>query len=330
MNQLAERAAPGADGRVPEIGSEVESGVLEALASRLDATPSDPWLFWRPGWRWRWRSWEEVADQAARGAEVIRRAAESASRPGCRLAFEHRIEPDAVALALAIQAAGATAWPIAPDLAGGRGGPSWATRVAVAAEGSVVGTRDDAGTVPTEGDAPWLLPACRSRFGTETLVRPPRRGGRLGMGHGMTGEELGGWIETLRRPLEEGAGGRAIVCAGPGLDPVVFQGLVIASALGGAAVMLEGDPEIFPAAVAWARPSVVVAEGTILERTVEVLAERRRLRRLRWVVIPPPETEGEIDGEIDGEIGGEPGSETRQRLADLGAVWVDGASGSTA
>ncbi|MEE8523322.1 MAG: hypothetical protein V3T72_05270 [Thermoanaerobaculia bacterium] len=72
---------------------------LAALAAKAASEPEEPWLFYRRGWDWHWRSWGQAADQVARGAEALADA-----EPG--VGFRPVQDPDAVALALAIQAAG--------------------------------------------------------------------------------------------------------------------------------------------------------------------------------------------------------------------------------
>lgn len=72
---------------------------LAALAARAASEPEEPWLFYRRGWDWHWRSWGQVADQVARGAEAL-----ADVEPA--VGFRAVQDPHAVALALAIQAAG--------------------------------------------------------------------------------------------------------------------------------------------------------------------------------------------------------------------------------
>lgn len=312
MDQLVEGAAP-VMFRGP---SRVASKALTALNARLDDAPNDPWLFWRPGWRWRWRSWGEVGDQVARGAEVIRRAADSAPRGWGRLVFEPRPEPDTVALGLAIRAAGFDPPSVVAEAVsmGVDGDPPWDVRVEVGEEDAGEARRDAAG-------APILvLPPCRSRFERVTPQRPAlvvetaadtteRRASPIEPA----------WATALLRVLEgrDGVGGRGIVAAGPELGSSTFWDLVDATAMTGAGWMLEGDPEIFPAAVAWARPTVLVARGRSLERAVEALAGRR-LGRLRWVLIPP------VEGGEAGDAAGGVSADTRQRIHELGAELLEG------
>ena len=68
---------------------------------------AQPWLFFRQSWDWRWRSWGELAAAVAALAGEVRRAATGAGlTPGQRIGFAYTPAPDAVALDLALQAAG--------------------------------------------------------------------------------------------------------------------------------------------------------------------------------------------------------------------------------
>ncbi len=90
----------------PETFREAPASLPAALAARAEAFPEDPWLFQRRGellvaGGWSWRSWAQVADQAARGTRDV--------RPGQEVAFVDRLESDSVAAFLAIEAAGGIA-----------------------------------------------------------------------------------------------------------------------------------------------------------------------------------------------------------------------------
>ena len=82
--------------------------LLSTLAARAASDPEDPWLFYRRGWDWRWRSWGQVADQVARGAEALA-ATEDA------VAWSPKQDPDAVALSLVAQAAGSHPQTLSPS-----------------------------------------------------------------------------------------------------------------------------------------------------------------------------------------------------------------------
>ncbi len=99
----------------PELFSDVPASLAAALAARAAAFPEDPWLFHRRGdlplaGGWHWRSWAQVADQVARGMAAL-----GDVRPGQKVAFADRLEPDSVAAALAIEAAGGRAVPSAEE-----------------------------------------------------------------------------------------------------------------------------------------------------------------------------------------------------------------------
>jgi len=66
-----------------------------ALREQARVRAQEPWLFHRPAWTWQWRSYGQVADQVARGAEALREAG-AGGRHGCL----PLVAPDAVAAAV--------------------------------------------------------------------------------------------------------------------------------------------------------------------------------------------------------------------------------------
>lgn len=235
---------------------------VAALARRAGSAPEDPWLFYRRGWDWRWRSWGQVADQVARGAATLRRSPALAlpprSRGDVRVAFDGRQDPDAVAAGLAAQAAGATAVPRSV-------GPRRPLEVAV-----------------LEGGEPAVrlrLPACRSRL---ERWRPQA----LGLDAAVAGAPDADEAERLASALPPLGRGRPILCASAALDPRTIQTLQAWTMRMDAAWVLEPDPEAFAAAALWARPTLVVAPGRELESLASALCGRkhRRHRRIAAVV----------------------------------------------
>ncbi len=267
---------------------------LAALAARAGSEPEEPWFFYRKGWDWRWRSWGQVADLVARGAAVLGRSPASAgrpdpSRPGVRVAFDGRQDPDAVAAGLAVQAAGATAVPRSV-------GPLRPLEVEV-----------------LEGADPTVrlrLPACRSRlerWRPQALDLDAAAAGALAVdpaGLAVSQQEVAAEAERLASRLPAPAAGRRpILCASPALDPRAFQILLAWTAGAGAAWVLEPEPEAFPATVRWARPILVVAPGRDAGPLASALGGRRqrRYRRLAAVV-----TVGEVVGREGWEAAGVP------------------------
>ncbi len=250
-----------------------------ALGARARISPHDPWLFYRDGWDWRWRSWSRVADQVARGAEVLRREIPT---PGARIAFVAAQDPDAVSAGLAIRAAGAVAIPVGGTIED-------AARHGCAALARVGGASDAAEPIPC-----IELPAALS-----PLETTPRRAledadsapGGLGFAAGdpprvLPPEAL---LSAARRldALLPHRSKRPIACAAPGLD-VRAERLVEAWTLvRGAAWVLEPLADAFVATVLWARPTLVFGHGADLEPLAEPLKARkhRRHRRLEAVVV---------------------------------------------
>ncbi len=248
--------------------------VLAALAERAAADGDEPWLFYRRGWDWRWRSWGQVADQVARGAATLRRSPALAARPGPgrpdpRVAFDGRQHPDALAAGLAIQAAGATAVPRSA-------GPLRPLEVA-ALEGGNPAVR-------------LRLPICRSRlerWRPRALELETPVGGLAfdPAAAAVSQQQMDGEADRLASLLPA-ATGRQILCASAALDPRALQVLVAWTASTGAAWILESDAEDFLAAARWARPTLVVATVGELEGLAAAFGggKHRRYRRLEAIV----------------------------------------------
>lgn len=98
--------------------SEIQS-LPAALGRRAAADPESPFLFWPDGWNWRWWSWRETAELAARWSAPL-----AGLPPACGVAFAGAAYPSAIALDLAVQSAGLTPVPLAPggSASGGAGG----------------------------------------------------------------------------------------------------------------------------------------------------------------------------------------------------------------
>lgn len=225
----------------------------------------EPALFHHGASGWRWRSWLQLADQVARGALALE---ECGAAP--LLTFTPCFSADDLAVDLAVQAAGRTSAPRAPE-APERG----AARVAVA------------GSATAEGVA-VLLPAVRSRLerwrpaALDPLAGEVAARGAVEVVTAAGPRALGG--AALRRAAEAVGSlvgplaGRPIVALGVGLEaPAGRLAAAWGLAAGAALVLPPGPAELVPT-VLWARPTVVVAAA----QEVELLAaacEGRRLRR---------------------------------------------------
>lgn len=221
-----------------------------ALREQARARPEEPWLFHRPSWVWQWRSYVQVADQVARAAEALREAGVAE-----RVACPPLVEPDAVAEALAVQAAGSVA----------AAGPGAAFAVLPPAH-----RRIDAWTPRTIDDR--SNPAGPAFAGDD---------GRL-----VSHEDLLRSAESwrLRLPSDER---RHIVATSPRLGPALRHELMAFTLASNAAWALEHDPDAFVAAVEWCRPTVAAVTPAEAEELATALGERRHRRwsRLRLLVV---------------------------------------------
>lgn len=244
------------------------------LAARAAASPDEPWLFFRDRWDWQWRSWSQVADQVARAAAALRRAGTRIAGP--RIGFDARLDPDAVAVELAVHAAGLIAVPIF--------GAENATWDGWAEVGEDAAPRDDA-------PARIQLPAVRSRLDRwtpETVVSSGAADAALWRSAARFAERL---------PALQG---RPIVLASARVDRAVRRTLRAWILKTAAAWVLEPEPEWFVPAALWTRPTLVLApaeELGILALTMASGKQRRRWTRLQAVVVTDEATEvGIADG----------------------------------
>ncbi len=256
---------------------------LTALAERALSGGYEPWLFYRDGWDWRWRSWSRVADHVARSVAVLRGAAAGTLRAG----YDAHQHPDAIVAGLAIQAAGWVAVPVA-------GGPLEASSRAC---GVWVGDAPTGVEEPAPGLERVELPPALSPFdrteprhlvldgaSASAAVAIPRR-------EPTSPEMLASSARRLDRRLSA-RGGSAIVCAAPELGLGATQLLQAWSLVRGAAWILEPEPEAFIETVLWARPTVVWARLDELEQLAVRLQVRKHRRRSRLVGIVVAGEEG--------------------------------------
>ena len=253
---------------------------LVSLAERARAAGEEPWLFYRDRLDWEWRSWARVADQVARGAEALR----AVSAEPCRIGFDARQHPDAVAASLAIQAAGHLAVPV-------RGGVDQAPAAGCDAWAAV-----GAGAGPGPGMRSIELPPARSML-EKTELRPlvpePESAGALEVPgcRRLSPAELASSARDLDRRLPASAD-RPIVCAAPELDEATLQRLAAWTLNSGAAWVHEAAPEAFVETVLWARPTLVWAPPARLERLASRMTARKHRRHSRLSAVV---TAGGID-----------------------------------
>jgi hypothetical protein len=291
------------------------SVLLAALEAQAAADPESPCLFWPEGWNWRWWSWRQVAALAARWSAPL------AGLPaGAGVAFAGDSYPQAIALDLAVQAAGLTPVPVA---GGGGAGPDVgvgaAPRAAVptvpaggvacvawleAAAGEARVTRLDGaagrGEVDGEGD---------SAGGGDAASGGDAAGGGHAAGDGpgiLVVDARGAWLRLsppdllaavarVESALGAPAGGRGdsrereILVAGWPLQQWAGRLLTAWAMVAGASLVLDSDPAQRLGTVLWARPTVFHGGAAEVAALRSQVAAARRPRRWRgWRRLPAP------------------------------------------
>ncbi len=261
-----------------------EPTAVAALAARARLTPREPWLFYREGWDWRWRSWARVADQVVRSL---------LAQPGVdinRIGFDARLDPDAIVSGLVAQMAGVTAIPIDLDSAGLAKATAMGCSAWLEVEGSHFVPRSD------RDPERIVLPASLS------AVDPtPRRPLQLDRRAALGDLELNTGLQPVtalmsaarrldsRLPMATGkdASKQVIFSLAPRLETGVAQLLQAWTLVQGAAWVLEPDLEAWVEAVLWARPHIVCAGAPELAELASQLRQRkyRRHRRLTAIVV---------------------------------------------
>jgi hypothetical protein len=252
-----------------------------ALLAHAAAGPEEPWLFHAEGWDWRWLPWRA----GAAGVAVWARALAAALPAGTRAGFSYVARPAAVALDLAVQAAGLVAAPVAggPEMATARGCSAW---------------------VEEEGPPPEPLPAGLERVRLPAWRLSPPTPGQGGEGPaaraagGVVVETSAGSVELTQERLlaaarqigasvEPGAvaGRREILVAARPLAEPGERAMLAWAVMAGAAVVLEPTPAHLAATATWARP-------TLFHGTAADLVRLRHAaglgRRRRWLPRPAP------------------------------------------
>ncbi len=286
--------------------------MVAALAERARRTPREPWLFYREGWDWRWRSWARVADQVMRGLTALREKLtmlqDQSSEAGpiaanYRIGFDASLDPDAITSGLVVQAAGVIAVPVDLDSTG----LAWATTLGCSAWVEVEGTRF---VERSDRDPERLvLPAALSA--TDPTPRQPLvldlepAGGEIEMQPRVTAaaselmvaaRRLEGRLPPSARKgslFKAGAPEQAIFCCAPGLGADVARLLQTWTLVRGAAWVLEPDLEAFVETVLWARPTLVCAAAAELTELASRLQRRkhRRHSRLEAILVADGELE---------------------------------------
>ncbi len=274
-----------------------------ALRRQAAADPESPFLFWPDGWNWRWWSWRETAELAARWAAPL-----AGLPPACGVAFAAAAYPEAIALDLAVQSAGLTPVPLLLGWGGGGAGGHGrhgreVQRAAPALEAAeragclawleVVGgearvTRLDApagGAAPVAAAAPdpaVAAPTGSAAAPTGDLEVLVTGDGDAGGWRRLSQSELLSAAAEVERAIASGSGRHAdsrereILVAGWPLQEWAGRLLAAWAVAAGAALVLEADPALRLGAVLWARPTVF--HGT----AEELAALRLRVETARW------------------------------------------------
>ena len=230
------------------------------LVRRALSSPGEPWLFERDVLDWRWCSWAQVADQAARAQALWRDGA-----PGDSVTLTRDLQADSVAADLGAQAAG--------------------LRVRMA-ERSVAGSSsaNPAHPLPPIQGRPVRsvepLAVASSALGGAWVTSFDGERDVLFSGQEMldAASLVASRLPTLPRPT--------VVLIAGSLADVTVRAALAWTLRAGVATALEPDPEAVAEAALWVRPHVLVAPpGGLAAAASALRAQPKRWRRLRAVVV---------------------------------------------
>ncbi|HVS03193.1 MAG TPA: hypothetical protein VMT16_10530 [Thermoanaerobaculia bacterium] len=213
---------------------------------------------------------------------------------GDTVAFAYRPHPEALALDLAIQAAGRLALPHTPARGGGGADPG---RLEPGGAGEIRHWHPDPAAAPP--------------------AEPPRRPAPVSPPWAPAAEAGGawawspgdGWRRLASRPLLAAAvavdaalrhpAGRPIALVAGDLAPIEERAWLAWCLASGAALVLSPEPDLAPWALHWARPTVACLPAAALDETAALLRAserprplRRRLRRLHAVLAYGQDADG--------------------------------------
>jgi len=174
------------------------------LLAQAAAQREQPWLFVQRGLDWRWRSFGAVAARVERLRSALAALPPAGGSGGAarRIGFEDDGGPEAVALDLAIQAAGACAAPLPPGLAGE------ALASALAERGCAALARLDAGAAPGAAPAEPLAATATLSVGACESAAPGPSQHCAPVFH-LPGDEPSG--ESIAPPAPPSGGGSVLV-----------------------------------------------------------------------------------------------------------------------
>jgi len=283
--------------------AEIQS-LPDALRGQAAADPESPFLFWPDGWNWRWWSWRETADLAARWSAPL-----AGLRPACGVAFAGDSYPEAIVLDLAVMSVGLTPVPLILGSSGGGAGghgpsaheagppePAAQTAAQAAKRAGCVAWLEVAGRElrVTRLDGPLAGSAAAAGSVAAPAAGDP---GVLVAGDGGVWRRLSQAALLAAAAEVEGAMAppsgrqadsreRQILVAGWPLQEWAGRLLTAWAVAAGAALVLEADPALRLGAVLWARPTVF--HGTAAELAALRLRVEAARRPGRWRRLPVP------------------------------------------
>jgi hypothetical protein len=233
-----------------------------ALFRHAAERPEEPWLFRAEGWDWRWHSWGDVARRVERWAGPL-----AVLPAGTRVAFSYAPRPAALALDLAIQAAGLVSVPVS----GGALPLRIEDLVWAEPAGDPAGERPDLGKVERVPLPAWEDESSssfhRERQPGSALIELPEGW------HDLDQEDLIAAADRVQSEVVAAGppvGGREILVASRPLSEPAERAILSWATIAGAALVLEPDPASFAATAAWVRP-------TIFHGTADDVAALRRM-----------------------------------------------------
>lgn len=266
-------------------------------------------MFHRPALDWRWHSWGQGAAAVAAGARAL-----EALPADCLVGWVPSGTPASITIPLAIEASGRRSFPL--DLGPGGELAVPPPILGMAGEGGLALARGPQDEAPPPVEARVLeMPEVPSTPGTAPSRRElsGRKAGDLASA-GPRGAVAFHSQEALLKLYTEAFGflepatRRDVLLSPPSIGSSSFRTVLAASVLLRGALLLEPAETAWPAALRWARPTILAGSAERLRRGREALGtprwrrswlRRRRLRppldRLRAVVplgelaLPGPE-----------------------------------------
>ena len=237
-----------------------------ALFRHAAERPEEPWLFHRRGWDWTWLPFRAVAERVALWATAL-----ADLPPGTRAAFAAWPGPRALALDLALQAAGLCSVPLPEEPR------AEALAVLLADKQVQIWIGPGGYEIPPwiEEDPSGLSSPAPS--GPLPLVSPAG-GVLLEDGTEMAAAGLVTAAEAVELLLPPGRSGREILVSCRPLSDPAERRLLAWATWTGAAILLESDRAAGPATARWARPTLFHGDADDLAALRRAVSRRRLFR----------------------------------------------------